>query len=285
MEYIRIIIDVAVAVILLATVIIGVKRGFVKTCLGLIYVVLAIVITAMATSPLTQVIIDGTDWSDSLQEKLEEALVEEIPNAYARVFYDEIDDTHEGKELVYQDSVTGERVAFSKIMDEDPLIKAFGITSLIEPAAEELLAEQAEANDIAYDDVNNEITLIEAIVVPLTSVIVTAIVGVALFIVSLIVLKLILWLIGQLVKRLYLVHFLDKLLGGILGLVLGLVFVFIILTVVQLMSGLDFMATVNEYLSETVLTKFLMDNNIIYNLLIKNLDLEALFGSLASSNS
>lgn len=283
MEYIRIIIDVAVAVVLVLTVALGVKRGFVKTCLGLIYVLLAIVITAMATSPLTQVIIDGTDWSDSLQEKLEESLVEEIPNAYTQIFYDEIDEEHEGKELVYEDSITGERIPFAKIMEENALLDALGITSLIEPAAEELLAEQAEASDIAYDDVNNTITLIEAIVVPLTSVIVTAIVGVALFIVSLIVLKLLLWLIGQLVKRLYLVHFLDKLLGGILGLVLGLVLIFIVLTVVQLMSGLEFMSTANEYLSETVLTKFLMDNNLIYNLLMQNLNLEELFGSLASA--
>lgn len=284
MEYIRIIIDVAVAVIVLLTVLLGVKRGFVKTCLGLIYVLLAIVITAMATSPLTQVVMTGTDWSDSLQKKLEESLVEDVPNAYALVFYDEIDSEHEGKELIYEDA-SGNRLPFSTIMDDNKLIKSLGIAELIEPSAEELLAAQAEEADIPYDDVNNTIALIDAVTLPLTSIIVTVVVGVCVFILSLIVLRLLLWLIGALVKRLYLVHFLDKLLGGIFGLVLGLLFIFIVLAVIKLMGNLDFMEPVMGYIENTVLTKFLMDNNIVYTLLIDNLHLDTLFGAVSGGGN
>ncbi len=283
MEYLHIIIDVVVALVLLLTIILGVKRGLVKTSVGLIYVVLAIVITVAATAPLTNVIIKGTNWSQGLQTKLEESISTKLPNAYVNVFYDDIEGQDE-KGLVYEDA-SGERHNFDDILKDDALINALGLTQYIKPSAEELLKEQADAQGIAYDSVENQITFIDAVTTPLTSLIFTVAVGASLFILSLIVLRLLLLLLSALIRRLYIVHFLDKLLGGIMGLLLGVVFILIILMVVQLMSGFTFMEPVNEILAKTTLTKFFMDNNIIYKFVVDKINLQQLIDGIAQKSN
>ena len=69
-------------------------------------------------------------------------------------------------------------------------------------------------------------------------------------------------------------------LGGVFGLAMGALFVLIILTIVQLLSQLSFMAPVNEFISNTFVTKFLMENNFLYDFLIKSVNLGDLMGSL-----
>ena len=100
------------------------------------------------------------------------------------------------------------------------------------------------------------------------------------FIVLAIVVRLLLWLIllllRKITQRVYLAYFLDKTLGGVLGLALGAVIVWIILTIIQLLSGMSFMTAVNETLDGTTVTKMIMDNNFLYELLSQFIDLSSI---------
>lgn len=275
----EIILDLVLVAIIVLMVLLGIKRGLVKTCVGLISTILVVVVAVVAVGPVTDMIIVGTDLDADLTEALESPLAEKLPNAYAKVFYFDLNDDGE-KELVYE--IDGVKAPFEDIFKENALLDFVKVAGLLTEGADELLQTSAELNlEIDdYKDQTNTIDFIDCVTAPIVSIIFTAAIFVLLLIVTRILLAILAKLLKKLISSLYIVHFFDKMLGGVFGLAMGALFVLILLTIVQLLSQLSFMTPVNEFISNTFVTKFLMENNFLYDFLIKSVNLGELMGSL-----
>ncbi len=274
-----IIVDIVLVAIVVITIFLGVKRGFVKSLVGLVSTAIIIAVAVLATSPLTQLIVAGTNLDDQLAETLEQPLAEKLPNAYATVYYTDYDnDPVTDVELVYK--IDGEEHLFNEIFDDNAIIKQLGLVKLIRPSVEKILEQQAQNENIDLDDYSNTISFVDGVTVPIATAIITVIVFIALLIVTKIVLWILLKIFKKIVSRLYIAHFIDKMLGGIFGLAMGALLVLILLTILQLLSPLSFMEPVNDFLDKSVVTKFLMDNNILYRFVSEKIDLESIISKI-----
>lgn len=275
----EIILDLVLVAIIVLMVMVGIKRGLVKTCVGLISTILVIVVAIVAVGPVTNLIIVGTDLDETLSESLESPLAEKLPNAYAKVYYYDLNEDGE-KELVYE--MDGEKDAFENIFKDNAILNFVKVAGLLTDSVDELLEANVELNPEIedYKDQMNKIDFIDAVTTPIVSLILTGAMFIILLIVVRIVIALLFKLLKKLISSLYIVHFVDKMLGGILGLAMGAVFVLVVLTIVQILSELAFMGPVNEFISNTVVTKFLMEGNFLYDFLINSVNLGELMGNL-----
>ena len=273
---IGIIIDIAVVAIILIVAIIGIKRGFVKTLVGLLSIVITLAAAIFLTQPVAGLVADSTEWDASLRTELANAIADSLPNSNANVIYDNLDgDPETDLELAFVPEGSNEPAPLSEVFGDNFL---WGLIpdSLLEGAAADMLTEQALAEDIELDSAINTVPLLNVV----SQAFVNVIFLVGAFIVLAIVVRLLLWLIllllRKITQRVYLAYFLDKTLGGVLGLALGAVIVLIILTIIQLLSGMSFMTAVNETLDGTTVTKMIMDNNFLYELLSQFIDLSSI---------
>ncbi len=273
---IGIIIDIAVVAIILIVAIIGIKRGFVKTLVGLLSIVITLAAAIFLTQPVAGLVADNTEWDTSLRTELANAIADSLPNSNANVIYDNLDgDPETDLELAFVPEGSNEPAPLSEVFGDNFL---WGLIpdSLLEGAAADILTEQALAEDIELDSAINTVPLLNVV----SQAFVNVIFLVGAFIVLAIVVRLLLWLIllllRKITQRVYLAYFLDKTLGGVLGLALGAVIVLIILTIIQLLSGMSFMTAVNETLDGTTVTKMIMDNNFLYELLSQFIDLSSI---------
>lgn len=273
---IGIIIDIAVVAIILIVAIIGIKRGFVKTLVGLLSIVITLAAAIFLTQPVAGLVADSTEWDTSLRTELANAIADSLPNSNANVIYDNLDgDPETDLELAFVPEGSNEPAPLSEVFGDNFL---WGLIpdSLLEGAAADMLTEQALADDIELDSAINTVSLLNVV----SQAFVNVIFLVGAFIVLAIVVRLLLWLIllllRKITQRVYLAYFLDKTLGGVLGLALGAVIVLIILTIIQLLSGMSFMTAVNETLDGTTVTKMIMDNNFLYELLSQFIDLSSI---------
>ncbi len=274
-----IVVDVVVVALVVLILVLGVKRGFVRSCVGLVSAVAVLAGAILLTSPVTGLITSGTDWDGQIAESLESPIAEKLPNAYATVYYTDYDnDVNTEVELVYK--IDGEVHPFDEVFNDNGVIKRLGLVKLIRPAVENLLHAQAEEENVALDNYNNTINLIDGVTAPIA----TAILTVAVFFALIIILWIVLWILLKIFKKIsstiYIAHFLDKMLGGIFGLVMGVLVVLIILTILQVLSPLSFMEPVNNFLEETVVTKFVMDNNFLYRFLADSINIESLMSGI-----
>ena len=274
-----IVVDVVVVALVVLILVLGVKRGFVRSCVGLVSAVAVLAGAILLTSPVTGLITAGTDWDGQIAESLESPIAEKLPNAYATVYYTDYDnDVNTDVELVYK--IDGEAHPFDEVFNDNGVIKRLGLVKLIRPAVENLLHAQAEEENVALDNYNNTINLIDGVTAPIA----TAILTVAVFFALIIILWIVLWILLKIFKKIsstiYIAHFLDKMLGGIFGLVMGVLVVLIILTILQVLSPLSFMEPVNNFLEETVVTKFVMDNNFLYRFLADSINIESLMSGI-----
>ena len=270
------VIDVVLIVLIALMVVLGIKRGLVKTCVGLVSTLLVIVVAIAAVTPLTNLVMEF-EVDEKVQATLESPLSGQLPNAYAKIFYFDIDEDPSNKELIYE--IDNVKAPIENVLDEKPLIKALFAKAIIKNA-EKMLAAQVEGTEVDVQDVTTTIDFIDAVTIPVTTLIFTVICFIALLIVARFGIWLILKICKKLISRLYVVHFVDKMLGGVFGLAAGVVFVLILLTIVQVLGVLDFMAPVNEYLNSTIVTKFVMDNNIIYSFLMESVNIGELMGNI-----
>lgn len=275
----EIILDVVLIAIIALMIVLGIKRGLVKTCVGLVSTLLVIVVAVVAVNPLTGLIIEATPLDNQLQEALEAPLADKLPNAYAKIYYFDLDGDGETKELVYE--MDGVKAPFENIFAENKALSYINVAGLLKGSIEDALVENASAN--GYEDpqmVENKIDFIDGVTAPIVSIVFTVAVFIILLIVTRIVIALLLKLLQKIISRLYVVHFIDKMLGGIFGLAAGAIFVLVLLTVVQLLSQLAFMQAINDFISETIVTKFLMENNFLYDFITKSVNIGELMGSI-----
>ncbi len=89
---------------------------------------------------------------------------------------------------------------------------------------------------------------------------------IVLFIVFIIIVKLIDKLLKKVIGSSKLGHFFDRILGLVVGIGFGAIFVFIIFTLLQVLSGFGFMAPVNEAIDSSFLAPYIKQYNFIYTL-------------------
>ena len=262
---IGIIIDIVVVALVLIMTIVGIKRGFVKTVMGLATSVLVIVIAVLAVTPLTNAIVEGTELDDMLNDELGKSISEKLPNAYAKIYYFDTDGD-DVKELIYE--IDSERHPYDEIMGSS-ILKSVG--NLAKPLVED---------KVDMEDADSWVYFIDAI----TSSITGYIFLVGMFIVLLIVVRLLMAILIKLLKkavsRLYIAHFLDKVLGGIFGLAVGALIIFVVLTIIQVLAPMEFMSVVNTELANTTLVKFIMDSNFLYTFIAEKIDVTGLLGNV-----
>ncbi len=274
----EIILDVVLIAIVALMVVVGIKRGLVKTCVGLVSTILVLVVAITAVTPLTNLIMVATEWDEGLQDALETPLAN-VPNAYAKVYYYDIDEDGQEKELVFE--IDGTIKEFDKIFEDNAVLNFLKISNLLEKNIDGILQDKAETNGIEdYKVQENNIDFIDGITAPIVTIVFTAVMFIVLLIVTRILIAVILKLLQKIISRLYIVHFVDKMLGGVFGLVAGALFVLIALTLVQLLSQLSFMEPVNAFISKTVVTQFLMEQNFLYELLVNTVNLGEIMGNL-----
>ncbi len=274
----EIILDVVLIALVALMVVVGIKRGLVKTCVGLVSTILVLVVAITAVTPLTNLVMVATEWDESLQNTLETPLAD-VPNAYAKVYYYDIDEDGAEKELVFE--IDGETKEFDKIFEENAVLNFLKVSNLLEKNIDGILQDNATANGLEdYKVQENSIDFIDGVTAPIVTIIFTAVIFIVLLIGTRIVIALLLKLLQKIISRLYIVHFVDKMLGGVFGLVAGALFVLIALTIVQLLSQLSFMEPVNVFISKTIVTQFLMEQNFLYELLVNTVNLGEIMGNL-----
>ncbi|MBQ8178039.1 MAG: CvpA family protein [Clostridia bacterium] len=273
------ILDVVLIAIIALMVVVGIKRGLVKTCVGLVSTILVLVVAVVAVTPATDLVIVGTSWDEDLQTALESPLADKLPNAYAKIYYYDLDADGETKELIYE--IDGVKAPFEDIFKDSAILDFINVAGLLKTSVEEQLVTNAELNEYEdYQTQENSIDFIDGVTAPIVSIVFTVAMFIILLIVTRILIALLLKLLQKIISRLYVVHFIDKMLGGVFGLAAGALFVLVLLTVVQLLSQLAFMETINEFISQTVVTKFLMENNFLYDFLTSSVNLGELMGSI-----
>lgn len=268
-----IVIDIVVVAIIVLVAILGIKRGFIKTLFGLLSIVIALVAAIFLTAPVVDVVTTNTEWDEDLRQELGVALGDKLPNSEISIHYAYLEG--EEPELVFVDETTGEVKAFSEILTGQAL---WGLIpqSWLNEAADDILTTQAAADEIEIDDPMNFVSFRNVTSQALVNVIYKVAGFIAVFIVARILIWIILRLLKKLTQNVYIAYFIDKMLGGILGLALGAVIILVILTILQLLGEMSFMTSVNELLASTTVTRIIMDNNFLYDLLVKYVDLSFL---------
>lgn len=260
------IVDVVVVLLVVLFAVLGVKRGMIKTCSGLITSILVLVISVVAVNPLTTLVCEGTEWDDKLANTLESPISEKLPNAYAKIYYYNLDgDVSTEDELIFENN--NERKPFDQIF-EGSVVAKLGITKTLRPLVSSYLEEQGEDASIYF---------VDSLTYTLTSYIMLAAVFVALSIICAILVRVLLYLLKKIVSRIYIAHYFDKMLGGLFGLGIGAFVVLVLFTILQFMSGLAFMNPVNAFLEDSVVCKFIMDNNFMYTFISSRFDVSSLF--------
>lgn len=258
-----IIIDIAVVLIVVLFLVLGIKRGLIKTLQGFLSSIIVIALVVVSLVPITNLVINGTEWDNQLALKLETSFADKIPNAYANISYYDLYETGE-EVLVYE--INNQKLDYENIF-EGSTLKFLGIGKLLKPQIE---------GQLKADNGPEEVLLISILTETVTKYIFLAIMSIILLIAYKLVFWIIFKLLDKLSSNLYIMHFLNKTLGAIVGFLLGAVIVLIITTIIQLLSPLDFMSPVNAYLEQTALTKFLMDNNFLLAFVQKYVDISKL---------
>lgn len=271
-----IVIDIVVIALIILMVILGIKRGFVKSLFGLLSIVIALAAAIFLTAPVADAVAANTEWDEDLRQELATSIADTLPNSEASVRYVYVDGS-EDPVLVYIPEDTNEQVEFSEILSSGGLWSIMP-KSWLNEAATDMLNAQAEADEIDLDDPTNFVSFREVTSQALVNVIYSAAGFIVVFIAARVLIWLLLLLLRKVVRNVYIAYFVDKMLGGIIGLALGLVIVLVLLTILQLMGEMSFMAEVNELLESTTITRLLMENNFLYELIAENVDLSGLLG-------
>ena len=271
-----IVIDVVVIALIILMVILGIKRGFVKSLFGLLSIVIALAAAIFLTAPVADAVAANTEWDEDLRQELATSIADTLPNSEASVRYVYVDGS-EDPVLVYIPEDTNEQVEFSEILSSGGLWSIMP-KSWLNEATTDMLNAQAEADEIDLDDPTNFVSFREVTSQALVNVIYSVAGFIVVFIAARVLIWLLLLLLRKVVRNVYIAYFVDKMLGGIIGLALGLVIVLVLLTILQLMGEMSFMAEVNELLESTTITRLLMENNFLYELIAENVDLSGLLG-------
>lgn len=261
-----ILLDIIVVVVAVLLLIFGLWRGMFKMIFGLVSSLLALILTIVLLSSVTTFVVEKTLLDDKLREAIDQPLTEAFPNSDVAVRFYDFENDGTADELGYE--ADGEVHKFADLLAGTPY-------SLLAGTLESIISGR-------LDEETTEITFINALSSTIVGYIVTAIVFVVLLIIFAIIVRILMALVNKFVTHTYVGHFFNKILGGVLGLVLAVVIIFGSLAVIRFLGTYDWIIPVNRVIEDSTLTKLLFDNNIIYNFLVDNFNIQNLIDSIIS---
>lgn len=270
------ILDVVIAVIAVLFIIFGIWRGMYKLIYGLISSLAAIVLAVVLASTVTSFVISRTSLDEMLYNALDEQLQGVIPAdleaSSVEIKYSWDDEgemtieitnganTYETVKEYIEEKGTTYSLIFN-LIDIDELINSESTISVVgQSTAEE----------------NTEFTTTLARVMSAAAIvyILLAIVFVLLWIVLYVVVRLLMFLLKKIVHGTYVGHFLDKLLGMVVGVAFAMIIIWGALAIIRLLGSYTWIIPVNELINASTLTKFLYENNFLYNFLVNSANVQ-----------
>ncbi len=272
-----IILDVIVIVIAVLFIIFGIWRGLYKMVYGFISSLLALVLAVVLCTTVTNFVVDKTTIDDKLYSAIDQPLQNAIPenlhatdvvisfNADATVTITYESATYETLSE-YLTKTNSSIAALGSLMDS--VILGDNAMNTINPS---LNTDSPETVNTTLANVISSITVVY---------IMDAIVFLLLWIVAYIIVRLLMLIIKQIAHKTYIGHFLDKLLGFVLGAGFAMVIIWGALAVIKLLATYTWIVPVNEVIESSTITKWLFDNNYLYNLLVSTTNLQESISTL-----
>ena len=269
------ILDVIIAVIAVLFIIFGIWRGMYKLIYGLISSLAAIVLAVVLASTVTSFVISRTSLDEmlynALDEKLQAVIPADIDASSVEIKYSWDDEgvmtieitnganTYETvKEYIDEKgstySMVFDLIDIDKIINSESTISVVGNTTEETTEFTTTLARVMSAAAIVY--------------------ILLAIVFVLLWIVLYVVVRLLMFLLKKIVHGTYVGHFLDKLLGMVVGVAFAMIIIWGALAIIRLLGSYTWIIPVNELINASTLTKFLYENNFLYNFLVNSANVQ-----------
>ncbi len=264
-----ILLDVIVVVVAVLLLIFGLWRGMFKMIFGLVSSLLALILTIVFLSSATTFVVEKTVLDEKLRERIDQPLTEAFPNSDVAISFYDLDGDGLEEELGYY--LNDETHEFSELLEGSPYALFSGII------------EGIVSNKL--DEETTEITFIDALSSTIVGYIIMAIMFVVLLIIFAILVKILMSLVKKFVTHTYVGHLFNKVLGGVLGLVLAVVIIFGSLAVIRILGTYEWIIPVNQVIESSTLTKLLFDNNLIYNFLVENFNIQGAIDGILSGVS
>lgn len=262
-----ILLDVIVVVVAVLLLIFGLWRGMYKMIFGLVSSLLALILTIVLLSTVTGFVVDKTTLDERLSDAIDKPLLEAIPNGDVEINFYDLDGNGVADELGFM--ADGTPQPFSELLKGSNFALFSGV---IEGVISGHIEKDSPVG-VRFADVLSS-TLVGYIIM--------AIVFVALLIIFAILVRILMSLIKKLVTRTYLGHFVDKLFGAVLGLVVAMVIIWGSLAVIRLLGTYEWIIPVNNVIEDSTITKFLFNNNIIYNFLVNSFNIKGVIDGILS---
>lgn len=261
-------IDVLLVATLLLFAVVGAKKGIIKMSFGLITAIAVLAGSILLVSPVSKVLIDNTNLDNKIMSSIEGPIASKLPGSYDSLYYLDLDNNPETPDELVCDK-DGTPMPYEYIF-EGTIYQKFGLQKLIKPMVE---------NALDNGD-SDHIYLVDAITFSISSIIIMVVTFVVLLILLRIILAILMKLLSKAIASLYVAHFLDKFLGLVFGLALGAVVLIALITVVQIIQNVSFMEPVMTAIDRSYLTKFIMENNFVYTLLVQKANLQGMLTKL-----
>lgn len=220
--------DLIVMVLVLVSILIGYKRGFIKTGFGLISFFLAIAITFMFYKPVANIIKEKTGFEDWLYEYL-----------YTMNLDEKTEDIEEDAENDFENEASSADIYMENLPDS--------------------IIEMLEIDQIKENAKNTIIEKIVEFTVKLFAILIV-------YIIAKIALAILVWILNLFAKLPVIKEF-NQVLGLILGALLGLIRVYSICAIIALISSFSITNSLTAIINSSLFAHTFYDNNLLIKLL------------------
>lgn len=263
------ILDVVVVVIAVLLIIFGIWRGMYKLIFGLVSSLAALVLAVVLASSVTGFVIDKTNVDEMLYEALDETVQQAIPEEVDASNV-EITFNVDGTVSIIHGVETPETI--TEYLANTPLSMVGGVLDSLLMSDATLAVINPNAGQEDAQPVHT--TLADMLSKTAIVYIIMALSFILLWIVLYIVVRIVMAIIKRIVRTTYVGHFFDKVLGMVIGLLIAMVIIWGTLAVIRLLGTYTWIIPVNEIIEQSTLTKWLYENNFIYNFLVSATNLQ-----------
>lgn len=235
-----IVIDVIIIAILAICIGLGFKRGLTGSLLKIVSFILALIIAFVLFKPVSNFIIDNTNWDETLEQSIRQIFIEETMQE---------NNIQEQNQNTENTQLSNEQIQENEKTQSMPDVMINYINEAVENVGTEA------KNAIVESTARNVATTIINIGVLI-----------ALFLVSRIVLIFIKGL-TQLITKLPVIKQFDKLGGIIYGLLEALVIIYVILTILSLVSPLISNSGIIQAIENSFIGSIMYNNNLLLKLI------------------
>ncbi len=262
------ILDVVVVVVVLLLLIFGIWRGMYKIVFGLVSSLLAIILTIILASSVTSIVVERTQLDERLTIVLDAPLSSKLPNANVVIQYYDINADGAVDELGYIQDGTVHPVA-----------------DLLNGTPYSLLSGTVESVLVKNIDKGENMAFVSVLSAALVAYIMVAAVSIVLIIIFTILTKLLMYILKKFVNATYFGNFINKLIGAVLGLAIAAVVIWGSLAVIRILGSYQWIISVNQLIDSSTLTKWLFNNNYLYNFLVETYDVKGIVDSIIARAS